>query len=317
MSALHLRPELRDQAQGRWRSILPKLGVPATFLDGKQRPCPVCGGKDRARFDDLDGHGTWFCNQCGAGNGITLAMAMLGMNFADMAAHVRAMLPDALVSKGKAPRDDRRCIAAARSLWMASVPLADTMGEAYLRSRGVWSDALSCGGVLRFIPRCRLPGDEPRYLSALLARVTDVDGTSVNIHRTFLENAQRVSRAMMPGPIPAGSAIRLAEAAPHMGVAEGIETALCAAARFGVSTWATITAGGMERWEPPSGVDRLDIFGDHDRSFTGQAASFALAKRLTNRKSPVSCAVRIPGFSVDDRAIDTDWADAGQMERAA
>ena len=25
----------------------------------------MCGGKDRYRFDDQDGTGSWFCNRCG------------------------------------------------------------------------------------------------------------------------------------------------------------------------------------------------------------------------------------------------------------
>ncbi|NYY79755.1 hypothetical protein DMH17_06695 [Raoultella planticola] len=32
----------------------------------------MCGGADRFRFDDKEGRGTWFCNQCGAGDGLKL-----------------------------------------------------------------------------------------------------------------------------------------------------------------------------------------------------------------------------------------------------
>ena len=51
--------------QHRWLAILPALGVPSHFLRNKHGPCPVCGGKDRFRFDDKDGKGTFFCNGCG------------------------------------------------------------------------------------------------------------------------------------------------------------------------------------------------------------------------------------------------------------
>src|SRR4029450_2369171 len=44
---------------------LPPLGTPAPCLDGHNRPCPMCGGKDRFRFiDKKDGDGMWVCNQC-------------------------------------------------------------------------------------------------------------------------------------------------------------------------------------------------------------------------------------------------------------
>jgi hypothetical protein len=36
----------------------------------RHQACPVCGGSDRFRFDDKEGRGTWFCNQCGAGDGL-------------------------------------------------------------------------------------------------------------------------------------------------------------------------------------------------------------------------------------------------------
>ncbi len=52
-------------ARGHWAKILPALGV--NILKNRHQPCPVCGGKDRFRFDDQEGRGTWFCNQCGAG----------------------------------------------------------------------------------------------------------------------------------------------------------------------------------------------------------------------------------------------------------
>ncbi|WP_308538738.1 primase-helicase zinc-binding domain-containing protein, partial [uncultured Pantoea sp.] len=54
-------------ARGQWPRILPALGV--KVVKNRHAACPVCGGKDRFRFDDKEGRGTWFCNQCGAGDG--------------------------------------------------------------------------------------------------------------------------------------------------------------------------------------------------------------------------------------------------------
>jgi putative DNA primase/helicase len=62
-----------DDANGRWLSIFRSFGV--TFReDGRGCECPICGGKDRFRFDDKEGRGTWYCNQCGAGDGYGLLM---------------------------------------------------------------------------------------------------------------------------------------------------------------------------------------------------------------------------------------------------
>lgn len=53
-----------EQSVGRWSSILPALGVSKDYLTGRHGPCPRCGGKDRFRFTDYGGRGSWVCNQC-------------------------------------------------------------------------------------------------------------------------------------------------------------------------------------------------------------------------------------------------------------
>ena len=52
----------REDAQGKWRSVLAACGVPADALDGKHHPCPATGqGEDRFRFADRNGSGNFFC----------------------------------------------------------------------------------------------------------------------------------------------------------------------------------------------------------------------------------------------------------------
>ncbi|WP_198926249.1 primase-helicase zinc-binding domain-containing protein, partial [Acidithiobacillus thiooxidans] len=63
-------PEVAAAARGHWKTLLPSLGVDTHALNGKHGACPGCGGKDRFRFDDRDGNGTFVCSQ---GNGDTLA----------------------------------------------------------------------------------------------------------------------------------------------------------------------------------------------------------------------------------------------------
>ncbi len=70
-----------ERARGRWSEILPRLGIDAQFLRNRHGPCPLCGGKDRFRFDDLDGTGSYYCNQCGPGAGIILVRKRHGWDF--------------------------------------------------------------------------------------------------------------------------------------------------------------------------------------------------------------------------------------------
>ena len=68
-------------ARGRWREILPALGIPAEFLANRHGPCPGCGGKDRYRFDDKDGRGTFVCGGGGdtlTGDGFDLLQHVFG-----------------------------------------------------------------------------------------------------------------------------------------------------------------------------------------------------------------------------------------------
>jgi putative DNA primase/helicase len=70
-----------DRARGQWPEILRRLGVDARYLRKRHGPCPVCGGKDRFRFDDR--HEGWhYCNQCGAGPGIVLLRKLRGWDYA-------------------------------------------------------------------------------------------------------------------------------------------------------------------------------------------------------------------------------------------
>ena len=60
--------ELRHIARGNWVNIISSLvGTPISFLDKKQKTCPICGpalcgpDSDRFTFDDKNGDGSWMC----------------------------------------------------------------------------------------------------------------------------------------------------------------------------------------------------------------------------------------------------------------
>src|SRR6185295_18181828 len=73
----------RSQASGKWREVLTRLEMQLPATPKQHGPCPACGGKDRFRFDDRDGRGTWFCNQCApqAGDGFRLIQNVRGCEF--------------------------------------------------------------------------------------------------------------------------------------------------------------------------------------------------------------------------------------------
>ena len=64
----------------------------------------------------------------------------------------------------------------------------------------------------------------------------------------------------------------------HLGIAEGIETALSAETIFGIPTWAALSADGLRRWQWPEGINRVTIFADAGDA--GMQAAATLADRL-------------------------------------
>lgn len=91
---------IADLTCGRWPDLLADLaGLTADQLSDKHQPCPCCGGTDRYRFDDRDGSGSWYCNQCGGrdgagggGTGMDLLLRITGWSFADACRRIEAHL---------------------------------------------------------------------------------------------------------------------------------------------------------------------------------------------------------------------------------
>lgn len=315
-------PEIRDQALRKWASILVMLGIDQSFLRNRHGPCPLCEGRDRFRFDDREGRGTWICNQCGAGDGMDLALKVTGLPFAECAKRIRDCLGEATERKPKEKVDPTAARQACQALWLGGVPIFDDDAARYLRSRGF---AASSPPALRFHPAAEV-SDHPtrRTLPAMLARVSDSADRGVNLHRTYLdggrkavwvprgETAEAATRRLMPGDLPTDAAIRLFPHDGILGVAEGIETALAVHRDFGIPCWSLINSTHMGRWVVPADVRELHIFGDNDPKFGGQAAAWQLAHRAACRpKAPKVFPPRIP------EQIGADWADQPARLEAA
>ena len=73
----------RDAAQGRWHSLLPKLGVSASILTGEIATCPACGGA--FCFLDTRNRGEFLCRAPGradiTGDGFALVRHLGGLDF--------------------------------------------------------------------------------------------------------------------------------------------------------------------------------------------------------------------------------------------
>ena len=218
--------------------------------------------------------------------------------FPDLLAEARAhlgrpqpVLPCAPVpKKAKAPGGTPE---AAARLFAASMPVAGTLADTYLRSRG-----LTQGGTmsaLRFHPKC-WHRDEGQTRSiprpALIAAVTDGAGALQGVHRTWLapdgqgKAAVETQRRAMGHLL--GNAVRLTPCDDILVVGEGIETMLSLVEAVpGLPVWAALSSGHLGAVLLPEGLQRLYIAIDRDPA--GQRA----AERLTARATEAGIAVRV------------------------
>lgn len=311
------REPVRELARGKWAGILgPWLDERA--LAGKHTACPMCGGTDRFRFDDLEGSGTWICSHDGAGDGFHLLQGVMDCDFAEAAKYVEqhaGKVEAKPVRPGRSEDDIREAL---RSVWGGGLPLVD--GDpvmAYLARRcGITAPPAG----LRYHPALpHVDDDGVRTVHpAMLAQVFGDDRKPVTLHRTWLTpDGQKAAvktakKLMTPTRKMRNVAVRLAPVMDGwLGIAEGIETALAAGAKHGISVWSCCSAGMLLTFRPPPEVKMLCIFGDNDRSFTGQAAAYELARVVTNLG--VECRVMIPETTGDDWAsnVEEDRAERG------
>lgn len=279
------RLNVREIAQGRWRSILSSLGMDERALSGKHTACPICGGKDRFRFDDKEGRGTYYCPTCKPGDGVQLAMAFTGLSFRDVAREIERIAGTVRPTQAKAERTDEDKLSALRRAFKESKPM-QRGDEAYQYLAGRGLRLYDLPESVRLHPSMAYwdGGAVLGKFATMLATVTDAAGRAVSLHRTYLQDAQKAPvpepRKLMEGLPLAGAAIRLTPVSRTLGVAEGLETAIAAAQLFEVPTWSCISTSGIESFEPPQGVEHVIVFADHDANFAGQAAAYRAAHRL-------------------------------------
>lgn len=270
----------------RWVSILVAEGIDESVLDGKQHPCPICAGSDRFRFDDK-GEGRWYCNHCGAGDGYSMLCKKFGYDFREAKARVEKAAGLVQPRHAKTAMSDRRKRDLLTNTWNIAVPYAEGMRD-YLLSRGI-PERLHSNPAIRWHPSLRL--DEHTTSPAIIIKCYrwGIDGRPepATIQRHWVNLG---TKKMMPAPIKLDGIFTPLGGRPVngvLGVCEGYITALSVMAMQSPEArcpvWPCMSAEQLIKFVPPPEVHTLFIFIDVDKSFTGQAAGYALAKKLRNQ----------------------------------
>ena len=290
-----------DAARGKWMGILIHLGVDQSFLRDKHGPCPICqDGKDRFRWDDKNGDGTYFCNTCGSGTGMQLAMHWTGKSFADTAREIDGVVGNIEKVDFKKPGPDPairlREVAASREPMGRWCPVV-----LYLASRGL----VPAAGIEYATVKYWNEGSYTVH-PAMVCLIRGKDGTPLSWHVTHLTKSGgkadiAVVRKILPPISPlAGAAMRLGGDAEDIGIAEGVETALAVAQATGAPCWAVSGTALMESFSPPDWVRSVTIYGDNDESYAGHKAAYTLAFKLRDK-----CSVGVNMAEI----VGTDFAD--------
>lgn len=311
---------VKAAAAGRWPAILSDLGVPESALRNRHGPCPGCGGRDRFRFDNRDGRGTFICGQGGgdelAGDGFTLLGHIFGLSFVDALRRVGDLLyvahpssrvrilaplrPLPISNDSVAPaRDPERAWRAINTvLSLCRSPAPDGPVAAYIAARGLSGIATDRPADLWEARHLRYYNEGGSWTEhpAMVAAVRAVGGDVLTLHRVYLND--RGGKATLPNPkrlmAPSsdtwlGGAVQLYAADDRLALAEGIESALAVRLLTGWPVWSTVTAGGLEAVKVPATVKRVAIHADHDPA--GLSAAERLRERLTTEGCDVAVVV--------------------------
>lgn len=313
------KEKITDRCKGRWKSILVRFGIDEKVLDGKHHKCPVTGdGEDRFRFSNRNGRGSFFC-ACndGKGDGFQLLCCKLGLEFKDAAKAVEEVIGETEEDEAGKERSAEQALADLKRLQQAVMqPTDNRMMLDYLSSRaiperGVPTSVLRQARVSYGLRKIGITG----LHDAMVAKFSDATGQPSTFHITYLKDGKKAeferNRVVAtPARKMLGGAVRLMKINEDgvLGVAEGIETALSARVLFNVPVWATLNAQMLEQFQPPPECKKLLVFGDNDRSFTGHAASYALAKHCRLRWK-VDVEVHIPPD------VGHDWNDVLRSRR--
>lgn len=288
--------DVRQRAVGKWLGILSNLGIADDVLSGKHGPCPFCGGKDRFRFTDHEQQGRYFCSQCGSGSGFDLLMNYHNWDFATAASEVERIVGGLKEVEKKKSDPSKRL----RKI-QETATKPGTAVVTYLKNRG-----------LSTVPPGLLQGNDGYFEDGkklgsylvMLGKVVSQHNKPLTWHVTYLENGRKApvghpKKIMKAVGDINGGAIRLWPLCEHIGIAEGIESAIAAYELYGIPMWSVMNSTCMERFIVPDEVRTVSIFADNDKTYTGQRAAYSLANRLVVRNG-INADVFIPRAAGDD-----------------
>ena len=287
-------------------------GLVERWLPGGKRADAEYVARNPTRTDHRPGSfcinlrtGRWsdFATDDKGGDPVSFLAYLQGLSQADAARRLAEEL--GLDSGGNPGHDKRRKPAdkderaerrqkLALSIWRECGAAARSDVESYLRSRGI---KIPVPPSLRFHPHVE---HRPTGFTfpAMVAGIQAPDRRVVAIHRTYLlpggRGKAQVSTPKMALGTLGNGAVRLAAAAPVLGIAEGIETALSAMQLFRLPCWAAL-GSRFDQIALPEEVRHVVVFADKGKA--GDVATKKAERKFRNQNRQVT--IRFPDHGAD------------------
>lgn len=247
-------------------------------------PCPCCqpeGRKDQTALTVTDGIETLLLNCKKSFCEFEALLAALGLSGDAWSP------PDPTIAAKRQADEHARAkkkAAQAQMLYVEAMPLEGTLGEHYLRRRGIRA---SLPASLRFHPNCYHSPSAKRF-PAIVGAVTHLSGSGMpSVHRTFLNidgtgKIEHETNKMMLGGTK-GGCVRLSDGSGPLVASEGIETGLSLLSGLlsvsDATVVATLSTSGMRSLTLPRELGKLIIAPDGDEP--GREAAVALGMRAS------------------------------------
>lgn len=282
-----------------WLKKLAAVGIDSSCLRKKAGPCPLCydgkHGAHRFRFDNKGGLGTWYCQQCGAGNGYTLIQRFTGKsaleilkllddgmsNTSDVEAPLKRFTFEDMDFSAEQVAKNRAKLhqVSSRCVQLDGVDAASR----YLRNRVPGCDLSKLSQDVMFHPGLKFFVEKEGggltsrgVFPAMVARAVDGSCKPITLHRTYLTTKgtkapfDDVKKQMKGVRKLDGAAIRLVDVPESrvLGLTEGIETGVAVATgyRYRINVWSLLNCVNLSLADIPEGrFDEIIIFADHDR----------------------------------------------------
>jgi phage/plasmid primase-like uncharacterized protein len=226
--------------------------------------CLVCDYKGTFSLTLKQNKLLMYCHACNAPfNDFKRCFQAMGLWVSStMANNVFSKTATAKLAKAAKDDDKRSTLEYALKVWNEGHPIIGTPVERYLINRGIQAVYHE---TLRYHPRLKHT-PSGNVFEAMLAKVTDMEGTFLGLHRTYLFNAQKadvITPKMMLGNCKGGS-VHFGKPSTSLIVCEGIETALSLHQETGKPVWAGLSTSGMQNIQLALWINSLIIAADND-----------------------------------------------------